>query len=177
MHDSSEWTDIRRGDPVDVPAVMSLLDGAVRWLTARGLAGQWGSSPLSGNPRLTTLITEIATAGGLHLAVREERVVGALGMGSAPDYVSPPPEAELYIVLLVTDRDHAGRGLGGRLLTHARRLARSTGVGLIRVDCYAGGRQALVHYYETQGFTPTETFTVPQPGTDWPGQVLAQHLG
>ncbi|WP_239082428.1 GNAT family N-acetyltransferase [Actinoplanes teichomyceticus] len=178
MRDGTEWTDIRRGDPDDVPAVMALLDGAVRWLSARGRTGQWGAEPLSESRRLTALIAGIAADGGLHLAVRGDRVVGALGIGQPPAYVHPAPEPELYIVLLVTDRDHAGQGIGRRLLAYARRLAVASGAGLLRVDCYAGADRDLVRYYESQGFTATQQFTVPQPGGDpWPGQVLEQQLG
>ncbi|MGH3434055.1 MAG: hypothetical protein ACRDQB_14590, partial [Thermocrispum sp.] len=55
---------------------------------------------------------------------------------------------------------------------HARRIARQRGIGLLRVDCWAGGDGGLVAYYTGQGFTPTERFTV----GDWPGQVLARRL-
>lgn len=177
MGDSTEWTDIRRGDDDDVTAVMALLDGAVEWLTARGRTGQWGSEPLSDSRRLTNLIAEIAADGGLHLAVRGDAVLGAIGVGQPPAYVSPAPEPELYIVLLVTDRDHPGEGLGRSLLAYARRLAVASGAGLMRVDCYAGDDQALVRYYEGQGFTATQSFTVPQGDKKWPGQVLEQRLG
>lgn len=177
MGDSTEWTDIRRGSADDVPAVMTLLDGAVEWLTARGRPGQWGTEPLSESRRLTTLISEIAADGGLYLAARGDRAVGALGIGQPPTYVSPAPEPELYVVLLVTDRKHSGEGLGRQLLAYARRLAVASGAGLLRVDCYAGDDQALVRYYESQGFTATQRFTVPQGDRKWPGQVLEQRLG
>jgi GNAT superfamily N-acetyltransferase len=177
MSDSTEWTDVRPGGADDVPAVMALLDDAVRWLNARGRPGQWGTDPLSESRRLTTLISEIAADGGLHLAVRGDVVVGALGVGQPPAYVSPASEPELYVVLLVTDRNHAGEGLGRRLLAYARRLAVASGAGLLRVDCYAGDDRALVRYYEGQGFTATQRFTVPQGEIQWPGQVLEQRLG
>ncbi|BCY12343.1 GNAT family N-acetyltransferase [Actinoplanes sp. L3-i22] len=177
MDDSTEWTDIRRGSADDVPAVMALLDGAVEWLTARGRSGQWGTEPLSASRRLTTLVDDIAADGGLYLAVRGDTAVGAIGVGQPPAYVDPATEHELYIVLLVTDRAQAGRGIGRKLLAHARRLAVVSGAGLLRVDCYAGDDRALVRYYESQGFTATQRFTVPQGGAKWPGQVLEQRLG
>ena len=176
VRESAEWTDIRPGRQADVPAVLALLDDAVRWLTARGRPGQWGTGPLSDNPRLTALVTRIAAAGGLHLAVHGDEVVGALGFGNPPAYVTPAAEPELYVVLLVTDRRRTGQGIGARLLDHARTLAARAGVGLLRVDCYAGDDQALVGYYERQGFTATERFTMAQPADPWPGQVLEQRL-
>ncbi|WP_328476596.1 GNAT family N-acetyltransferase [Actinoplanes sp. NBC_00393] len=176
MRDSTEWTDIRPGRPADVPAVLDLLDGAVRWLSDRGRPGQWGTEPLSANPRLSALVNRIAADGGLHVAVHGERVVGALGFGNPPAYVDRAPEPELYIVLLVTDRDHNGRGIGARLLDHARAVAADEGIGLLRVDCYAGDDRALVRYYEGQGFTATQGFVMAQPADPWPGQVLEQRL-
>ena len=63
------------------------------------------------------------------------------------------------------------------LLDHARELAREAGVGLLRVDCFAGGDGALVRYYEKQGFTRDVEFAVPRVNdSDWPGQVLVQRL-
>lgn len=91
-------------------------------------------------------------------------------------YVPAVDEPELYVRLLVTDRSLAGHGIGSTLLDHARELARAAGVGLLRVDCFAGGDGALVRYYERQGFTRTEAFAVPVNGSEWPGQVLAQRL-
>jgi GNAT superfamily N-acetyltransferase len=173
MRDGAEWTDIRPGRQADVPAVLALLDGAVRWLTAHGRPGQWGTEPLSRNPRLTALVSRIAADGGLHLAVRGGRVVGALGFGNPPAYVLRAPEPEMYIVLLVADR---GAGIGARLLAYARFLAVEAGVGLLRVDCYAGDDRALVRYYESQGFTATQRFAMAQPGEPWPGQVLERRL-
>jgi GNAT superfamily N-acetyltransferase len=86
-------------------------------------------------------------------------------------------EPELYVRLLVTDRAYAGQNIGGVLLDHARHLAREDGVGLLRVDCFAGGDGGLVRYYEKQGFIRDAEFAVPRVNdSDWPGQVLSQQL-
>jgi GNAT superfamily N-acetyltransferase len=91
-------------------------------------------------------------------------------------YVPPAVEPELYVRLLVTDRASAGQGIGAALLDHARDLARAAGVGLLRVDCFAGGDGALVRYYEKQGFTRDVEFAVPVKDSEWRGQVLSQRL-
>jgi len=71
----------------------------------------------------------------------------------------------------------AKRPCGGpNPLDHARRLARSAGVSLLRVDCYRGPDVALVRYYESHGFVATDEFTVDLPRGPWPGQVLEQRL-
>ncbi|WP_045742897.1 GNAT family N-acetyltransferase [Actinoplanes rectilineatus] len=177
MTDSAEWTDVRPGRPADLPAVLALLDDAVGWLTSHGRSGQWGTSPLSASPRVRALISRVAACGGLHLAVQHTRVVGALGFGSPPTYADPAREPELYIMLLVTDRELAGQGIGARLLAHAQATAARAGRALLRVDCYAGGDGALVRYYESQGFVPTQRFAMAQPSGDpWRGQVLSRRI-
>jgi GNAT superfamily N-acetyltransferase len=168
---------IRRAGRDDVPAVLALLDGATEWLVARGRTDQWGTSPHSTSPRRVEQITAFATDGGLWVGTVDDRVVGALAVGAALDYVPAATEPELYVRLLVTDRASAGQNLGGILLDHARELARAAGVRLLRVDCFAGGDQALVRYYERQGFTRDIEFAVARVNApDWPGQVLIQRL-
>ena len=176
MADAAE-VEIRAGGVADVPAVLALLDGAVRWLVTRGRPGQWGTRPLSAEPRHRTRISGWAQEGGLYLAHLDGRPVGALAVGGAPGYVPAAAEPELYVNLLVSDHEHAGRGIGGRLLDRACRLARERGVALLRVDCYAGDDQALVGYYERQGFQRVRPFAVElSDGRSWPGQLLQQRL-
>ncbi|GAB3521290.1 hypothetical protein GCM10027575_50390 [Phytohabitans suffuscus] len=93
-------------------------------------------------------------------------------VGDAMPYVPPATEPELYVNLLVTSRAFAGRGVGARLLDRAREIARERGVRQLRVDCYRGDDRALVRYYESQGFTATDTFAV----GEWPGQLLVERL-
>ena len=164
---------IRAGVLADAPTVLGLLDGGVRWLAERGRTGQWGSAPMSANPRRLAVIAGMAaTPGRLWLAEIGDEPVGALIVGETPSYARPVTEPEVYINWLITDRDRAGQGIGARLLAHARELAVDAGARLLRVDCYAGDDRALVRYYERQGFTPAEPFAV----DDWPGQVLERRL-
>lgn len=167
---------IRPGGERDVAAVVALMDGAIAWLVAEGRTGQWGSDAYSVDPRRVAAISSMATGRELYLAVSRDIVVGALAVGSAMSYVPPVAEPELYVRLLVTDRAYAGRGIGGRLLEHARTIARAGGAALLRVDCYAGPDRALIRYYEKQGFTATDSFEVTRPSGPWPGQVLQQRL-
>jgi GNAT superfamily N-acetyltransferase len=163
---------IRPGGIDDVAAALALMESAARWLVARGRPGQWGTEPQATNPRRIAAFTGWAAAGGLHLAEIDGVTVGALAVGSAPDHVPAAVEPELYVNLLVTDRAHAGRGIGRALLDHARKLAEEQGLGLLRVDCYGGDDRALVAYYDREGFRATAPFTVDTPRGPWPGQVL-----
>ncbi|MFF3615045.1 GNAT family N-acetyltransferase [Streptomyces sp. NPDC002580] len=153
-----------------------MLDAAVVWMNDRGNTEQWGTTPYSrtsgGAERVRRYTTEnapfIAEAGGTP--------VGALVLDSGPNPlmpIGPAGEPERYVRLLVSDRRHAGRGIGAELLARAAEETRRAGVALLRVDCWAGGGGELVAYYERNGFTPTERFL---SGT-WPGQVLARRLG
>jgi len=167
---------IRQAGHSAVPDVLALLDGATEWLVAQGRTDQWGTEPHSTNPRRIAQITGFADDGGLWLAEADGRVVGALAVGAALAYVPAADEPELYVRLLVTDRASAGQGIGGLLLDHARELARAGGVGLLRVDCFAGGDGALIRYYEKQGFTREAEFAVPVNDSEWSGQILFQRL-
>ena len=167
---------IRQAGAADVPAALGLMESAARWLVARGRPGQWGTEPQATNPRRITAFTGWAADGGLWVAELDGGTVGALAVGVAHDHVPPAAEPELYVNLLVTDRAHAGRGIGRALLDHARTLAEQQGVGLLRVDCYAGDDRALVAYYEREGFHATAPFTVDTPRGRWPGQVLEMRV-
>jgi GNAT superfamily N-acetyltransferase len=163
---------ITPGGPDDVGTVLALLDDATAWLVEIGRTGQWGTQPRSANPRGVAQITEWAETGRLHLAHVDGEVAGALAVGDAMPYVPPATEPELYVNLLVTGRAFAGRGVGARLLDHARAIARERGAHQLRVDCYGGDDRALVRYYERQGFTATDVFAV----GEWPGQILVERL-
>jgi GNAT superfamily N-acetyltransferase len=167
---------VRRGVRADVDAVLALLDGATEWLVAQGRTDQWGTEAHSTNPHRVAQINGFVDDEGLWIAESDGRVVGALAVGEAMSYVPPADEPELYVRLLVTDRESKGSGIGTELLDHARSLARGLGVDLLRVDCFAGGDGALIRYYEKQGFTRAETFGVPVSDSEWPGQVLFQRL-
>jgi len=163
---------IRRGGPDDIPAVLALLDLAGEWLVAQGRTGQWGTQRQSTSPRRLEQAAVWASNDCLHLAMLGDTPVGALVVGLPADFAPVPREPDLYVNLLVTDRRRAGLGIGALLLDHARALAREAGIGLLRLDCYAGGDRKLVRYYEAQGFTATAPLTF----GDWQGQVLEQDL-
>jgi GNAT superfamily N-acetyltransferase len=163
---------IRRGGPGDAGAVIALFDEAVAWMVARGQTGQWGSEPMSRNERMVARVHGWAAGDGLWLMDDGGVAVGALVVGERPEHVHPAGEPELYVELLLSSRARAGERIGARLIEHAAGLARDAGVGLLRVDCWAGA-PALVGFYEAQGFVRDGTFDV----RGWPGQVFSMRLG
>lgn len=163
---------IREGKSGDIPAVLKMFDSAVAWLAARGRTGQWGDRPFSTDPARVKQVTAWAGSGGMRIAEVGGEPAGCMVLGAAVSYVPHAPEPELYVQALVVDRRFHGHGVGSALLERARAETIARGVSLLRVDCYAGGDGRLVKYYESQGFTRTETFSV----GEWPGQVLELRL-
>ncbi|MEU1625155.1 GNAT family N-acetyltransferase [Streptomyces sp. NPDC020096] len=170
---------IRTGGPGDVAATLTLLDKAIVWLTARGWPDQWGTEPRSTRPSSVAHIEEYARDHLLRAAELDGGVVGVCVLAEAPpEYVAEIAERELYIRLLITDRDRSGSGIGAALVADACEEARRRGISLLRVDCYAGNGGGLVEQYRRLGFEPAEPFTVTSPttGEPWPGQVLQRRL-
>jgi ribosomal protein S18 acetylase RimI-like enzyme len=160
--------ELRTGSVDDLGAVMTLFDGAIAWLVEHGRTGQWGDQPWSGSADRVARIRRMMAENEVLVVEQEGAVIGALVHGpTAHDYVPPADGPEDYVLLLVADRGTASRGAGRALLDEAWSRARARGVRQ-RVDCYAGGDGALVRFYESAGFTRTETFDV----SGWPGQLL-----
>ncbi|MFE6451292.1 GNAT family N-acetyltransferase [Nocardiopsis dassonvillei] len=155
---------LRQGGPADLSAVLETFDATVAWLVEHGRSAQWGDRPWSQDPRRVERVRELV-AEGLWVAEVGDGTAGFLTVTErAPGYAPRVRERELYVHLLLVSRAYSGRDVGGKLLSFARRRARERGVGLVRVDCWAGGDGALVRYYEGQGFTPVER--VPVGGTE-----------
>lgn len=93
-----------------------------------------------------------------------------------PAYVPAADEPELYINLLLVSRRHSGQGIGAALVEQAGQEAAARGIGLIRVDCWAGEGGSLVRVYERYGFGRVREFTVSLPAGEWPGMLLALRL-
>lgn len=164
---------IRPGGLADVPALITLYDEAIAWMVARGNTEQWGTEPLSEHPAKVEGVRRRVERSDLWIAELDDIPAGALITGGPPpDYVEPAAEPELYVNLLLTSRRLAGRGIGSRLLAHARELAEQQAVTLLRVDCHRGADESLIHYYERNGFVRTREFTA----GGWPGQLLEQRL-
>jgi ribosomal protein S18 acetylase RimI-like enzyme len=164
---------VRAGTAADAPVLVALFDEAVAWLAARGQTGQWGTGPFSADPARVDQLTRMAAGGGLRIAeTAAGEPAGALVLGERYPWVEPAPVPELYVTALVTSRRHAGEDVGGALVRAAVAEARTAGVPLLRVDCWADA-PGLVAWYERQGFTRTATFVV---DGGWRGQVLSMDV-
>jgi GNAT superfamily N-acetyltransferase len=174
--DGKSQVRIRTGTPHEVPALLALYDQAVEWLVASGRPGQWGTRPWSQEPTLVRRVQRFADSGEMRVAEVGDALVGAMRLGAAPRYVPPAREPELFLDAFVIDRRCTGQGIGRALLEHARAEAAQAGVKLLRLDCWAGGDQALVRYYERAGFVQTERFRLDHVLDGWEGAILVQRL-
>jgi GNAT superfamily N-acetyltransferase len=163
---------LRRGGPEDTGWLLDRFDEAIAWMVARGQPGQWGSEPLSARGGGRARVAALCSGGGLRVATLDGVDVGALVVGQRPPHVAAIARPELYIDLLLVARSHAHRGLGAWLVERAVAEARTLGVELVRVDCWAGA-PTLVAWYEARGFSRAGTFTV---NDGWVGQVFALAL-
>ncbi|QRP47327.1 GNAT family N-acetyltransferase [Amycolatopsis sp. FDAARGOS 1241] len=162
---------IRPGRKDDAATLLRFFDEAVEWLVARGSAGQWGDQPWSSIPHRASRVADMTDEPGLRIAEVDGEPAGALIVSEkCPDHVPPAGEPELYIGLLITSRRFAGHRVGARLIEYTLAEAKRRGIGLVRVDCWAGGDGALQRYYEARGFRSTVRFDV----GGWLGQVFEQ---
>ena len=155
----------RKGSSEDTDDVLALFDANVVWLVERGLSAQWGSEPFSENPTLVGFARDLLSSGVVTIVEIDGEVAGASVVTDHPmPYVPPADEEERYLKLLIASPAHRGEKIGHQLIEMARELAVSDGVGLLRVDCWAGGKRRLVSYYTSEGFTPAQEIEV-RPGT------------
>jgi GNAT superfamily N-acetyltransferase len=161
---------IRPGGSGDFEALLGMFDEAVAWLVERGSERQWGTEPWSSIPKRVERVREMAEEPEFYIGEIDGEAAGALILGAPLHYTPPVDEPELYLRLLLTSRRFAGHRVGSRLIEFALAEARKREIGLVRVDCWAGGDGALQRYYESQGFKPTERFDV----DGWTGQLLEQ---
>ena len=169
---------IRDSGPGDVPVILGMLDSCVEWLVSQGRTGQWGTKPLSESPKTVESVVRYMDEGEVFIAEVGGVPAATLTLTDSPGaylaHLPPVGEPERYIHWLASDRRFKGYGAGSALLAHAAEVTRRAGVALLRVDCYAGDDRRLVAYYEANGFTATEPYTVGDGG--WPGQVLARRV-
>lgn len=138
MRDDASAGAIRVGGPDDLPVITALFDEAIDWLVARGQSGQWGTQHAADRPETMQRFAALAAGGGLRIAEHAAVAEGAMVVGDAPDYVPACTRPELYLLLLLTARRHAGHGTGARLIQRAVDEASRAGCQQLRVDCWTG---------------------------------------
>ena len=170
---------LRLAIPEDAPRVLAVMDGIMEWLVGLGRTAQWGTQPWSESEALVQRVRGRIDRRELRVAVTgDDEIAGIVSLSrQAADYVRATEEPELFINLLATSRRFKGHDVGGLLIAEARAEAARQGLGLLRVDCFAGDDGRLKDWYASQGFAEVEPFVVKREGRpDWPGMLFAMRV-
>lgn len=130
----------------DTTALVSLYDGAARWMRSRGIE-QWqpgGKDAEHFRLRMKEGEVWLAEAAGVAVGAYE------LWWDDEPAWGAQPPVAG-YVHRLMTDRTTAPAGLGRLLLARAERRIAEAGRELCRLDCLTSNPR-LRTYYEAAGY-------------------------
>lgn len=137
----------RRIEETELEALLTLRVQAAQWLWDKGIT-QW-------NPAGFTLqnAQEDFERYRLYGLWNGDTLVGGFRLQDIDPVLWPEaqPGEALYLHTLVVAREHAGTGLGDRLLHEACAIAAAEGYKFLRLDCYAGNTN-LRCYYEARGF-------------------------
>ena len=132
----------------DLDTVLSILEGAARWLASRGIE-QWGPGTFS-----RQRIVYRTERGEVYLFRVDGRPVGTLVLQwSDEETWGGVADDAGYVHGLAIRREWAGTGLGRALLKWAEERTSAAGGDYLRLDCAAENR-ALNAYYERAGFRP-----------------------
>ncbi|RBQ75736.1 hypothetical protein FVER53590_29272 [Fusarium verticillioides] len=86
----------------------------------------------------------------------------------------------VFLDFLITDHrvpSERRKGAGLALLEHVKAYAYEHGKLAIFLDCWTGGTDKLVRYYESAGFSPVQDFEYNKKNGDvWPGRLFRLDL-
>ncbi|KAF5618851.1 acyl n-acyltransferase [Fusarium tjaetaba] len=86
----------------------------------------------------------------------------------------------VFLDFLITDHrvpSAQRKGAGLALLEHVKTYASEYGKRAIFLDCWTGGTDKLVRYYESAGFSPVQDFEYKKKNGDvWPGRLFRLDL-
>lgn len=153
----------------DLPRLVQFRTDAATWLSALG-SDQWAL------PFPAEHIAQSIAAGEVYVlreaADAEPAATITLDREADPLLWTETERAEpaLYVHKLTVDRQHAGHGLGARLLDCAGGKAAAQGARWLRLDAWSTN-PALHRYYELQGFQHVRTVLDPEVGgSGWVAQ-------
>lgn len=173
MRVTPQPTDPRPARASDLNAVLALFDETIEWFVSIGNTQQWGSEPFSSVPRHVERVrTTLALPGAWVAESAEGQVLAVLVLAAPEDDIPAATEPETFVRLLLSSRAPQARGWGRRLMAFAEQRARAAGHRLLRLDCFGGGDEALVRFYESCGLVRAERFM----DGDWPVQIMTKRL-
>lgn len=139
--------DFRVANPVDVPALNALVNGAYR---GEGAKKGWTTEAdlLDGIRTSEAALAEMMAAPGAVILAAEEdnRLQGCV-------YLEKQGGA-LYLGMLTVRPELQGRGIGAALMGEAEKRAKDLGCKWIKITVITA-RQELIAYYKRKGFSDT----------------------
>ncbi|WP_345651258.1 GNAT family N-acetyltransferase [Streptomyces siamensis] len=138
---------VRPVEEADLAVLVRLRDDAARWMSARGITGQWQPGELDeGHFR------QVMGDGEVWVAEAAGRVVGAWELWWDDEAAwGPQPPVAGYVHRLMVDRGAAAPGTGRLLLSAAEDRVAAVGRTRVRLDCLAGNAP-LNAYYQKAGY-------------------------
>lgn len=164
----------------DLQEILALFDAAQAWLVARGITGQWGTTPFSERPDAVARFEDWLEQGNLYIIQQGDDLAGALALTAGyPAYVhevtKQHPRKALYVEALARHPNFRkkiqDKSCGSRLLNFAYSKAQEQGIGWLRLDCWAG-TEDLQRYYSSQGYSFVANFMV----GEWRGALLEKEV-
>ena len=139
---------LRVARPDEAAHVVSILEEAAQWLTARDIL-QWTPGTFSQDE-----VRQWMSTGTVLVAWRDAEAIGTITFSLKDDelWQALPPARARYIYKLAVRRGVAGAGVSLRLLHAAETAMREQGCAVARLDCWAGN-DALQQLYNANGYS------------------------
>jgi ribosomal protein S18 acetylase RimI-like enzyme len=139
---------VAKAGPDDFDTVAAILANVQAWMIRRGIT-------LWATPFPDDWIDEKINAGEFHIASCQGVPVAVVRLLWADPLIWDDWDQgdAGYVHTMAVHRDHAGQGLGARLLDWAAAQVRSSGRQYLRLDCRADN-PTLNTYYQRLGFSP-----------------------
>lgn len=137
---------VRKADPEDIPALLSVLNGAFEYKKSLD-DPDWGDEPFSSDE-----VAGMFNSGAMYVAEMDSIPVGAYLLATEDErtWDTQPPVA-LYLHRLAVANGMHGKSIGSRLLDIAAQEVRNRNRQFLRLDCSVNN-PGLSSYYERQGF-------------------------
>lgn len=150
----------------DLDAVLELRSKIADWMARRGV-DMWQT------PLRRELLAGWIEQSALWVCRDGDRIVGTVALLEGdPEFWGDDRTPARYVHLLMVDRAHAGRNLGGRILACAEQLAQADGARYLRLDA-ATTIEPLQLGYDERGYVAAGSRVV-TAGTEGPKVTLRQ---
>jgi ribosomal protein S18 acetylase RimI-like enzyme len=151
---------IRPATKEDIPVIANILSDAAAYKFKQG-DSLWGSQPYSNED-----VSEILANGGLHVAIRDNVIVGSLILADRDKRIWQDDGNDnfVYIHQLATSSKTRGQDIGGLIIKWVEVKAKKDGKKAVRLDCSYTNLK-LHNYYIRKGFKEVKRRDLPRKST------------